>query len=48
MPQITINRPDTYKKQPKNCEVCGESFNGTKSAKFCSNKCRQKNKRGKK
>lgn len=37
-----------YKKVDRVCEVCGITFSGTKKAKFCSNKCTQKDKYDKK
>lgn len=33
-----------YKKVDRICEVCSITFQGTKKAKFCSNKCKQINK----
>ena len=41
--QVTYSRKP-YAKTPRTCEVCNTSFQGTKKAKFCSNKCKQKNK----
>jgi len=36
-----------YTKLPKACEVCGTVKPMTKAGKFCSNKCRQRNKNNK-
>lgn len=35
------------KKYVKTCPICGAGFEGYKIKVFCSNKCRQKNKRDK-
>jgi len=43
-----FNNPLVSKNQvEKFCEVCGEPFLGTGKSKFCSNKCKQKNKNDK-
>ena len=34
-------------KEVKTCAICGAGFEGLKVQVFCSNKCRQKNKRQK-
>lgn len=36
-----------YKKVDRVCVVCGITFPGTKKAKFCGNKCKQKDKNDK-
>jgi hypothetical protein len=33
-----------YKKVDRICEVCNITFPGTKKGKFCSNKCKQRDK----
>lgn len=33
-----------YKKFDVVCDVCKNTFQGTSKAKFCSNKCKQKDK----
>ena len=33
-----------YKKEDRTCVDCGFVFKGTKKAKFCSNKCKQRDK----
>lgn len=37
-----------YKKVDRVCDVCKTTFQGTLKAKFCSNKCSQKDKYDKK
>lgn len=43
MTKINYKR-GTYKKEDRICIVCGSIFKGTKKAKFCSNKCKQRDK----
>ena len=33
------------KREPRTCKECGESFVAIKTAKYCSNRCRQRAKR---
>jgi|LSQX01.1.fsa_nt_gb hypothetical protein len=41
---IVAYKRGTYKKEDRICIVCDSIFKGTKKAKFCSNKCKQKDK----
>lgn len=43
MTKISYKR-GTYKKEDRICIVCDSIFKGNKKAKFCSNKCKQRDK----